>query len=55
MLSLNGPRWTYLTYTYGAATDIPALLKQLADFPPDGSNDKPWFALWSALAHQGVV
>jgi hypothetical protein len=54
MLSLDSPRWSELWHAYGAATDIPDLLRQLEFFPP--SNDKePWYPLWSALAHQGDV
>ena len=55
MLSLNDPRWSELQHAYGAASDIPALLSQLADLPSSENNREPWFSLWSALAHQGDV
>jgi hypothetical protein len=55
MLSLDSPRWTTLQHAYGDASDIPALLRQLADFPPSEGNEEPWFTIWSALAHQGDV
>jgi hypothetical protein len=36
--------------------DIPALLEQLQEFPPEGSwQSEPWFSLWSALYHQGDI
>jgi hypothetical protein len=56
MLSLDSDRWTELQHAYGAASDLPALLRQLADFPPH-AHDKaePYFSLWSALCHQGDV
>lgn len=55
MLSLDDPLWSGLQHAYGAATDIPALLKQLADLPSSDIDKEPWFSLWSALAHQGDV
>lgn len=55
MLSLSDPRWSELRHAYGAAADIPALLKQLADVPSSENDKEPWFSLWSALAHQGDV
>lgn len=55
MLSLNDPRWSELQHAYGAASDIPALLRQLADLPSSENDSEPWFSLWSALAHQGDV
>jgi hypothetical protein len=54
-LPLDSPRWHELEHAYGKATDIPALLRQLASLPPTGPDDEPWFSLWSALAHQGDV
>jgi hypothetical protein len=54
-LPLDSPRWHELEHAYGKATDIPALLRQLASLPPSGPDDEPWFSLWSALAHQGDV
>jgi hypothetical protein len=54
MLSLDNPRWSELSHAYGSATDIPALLKELATYPPQESADsEPWSSLWSALCHQG--
>lgn len=55
MLSLNDPRWSELQHAYGAASDIPALLRQLAGLPSSENDSEPWFSLWSALAHQGDV
>lgn len=55
MLSLDDPRWSELQHAYGAARDIPALLRQLADIPSSENDNEPWFSLWSALAHQGDV
>lgn len=55
MLALDSPRWHELRHAYGAASDIPALLRQLDAFPPSSGKDAPWFTLWSALAHQGDV
>ncbi|MDO6388455.1 hypothetical protein [Uliginosibacterium sp. 31-12] len=55
MLSLDSPRWSELEHAYGPASDIPSLLKQLADLPEDDGNGEPWFSIWSALAHQGDV
>lgn len=55
MLSLSSPRWSELQHAYGSAADIPALLAQLESLPDSGSDEEPWFSLWSALAHQGDV
>jgi len=57
MLSLDDPRWSELSHAYGPASDIPALLGQLAVSPgPKGDvSDEPWFALWSSLCHQHDV
>ena len=55
MLPLDNPRWNRLQHAYGTADDIPALLRQLEDFPPDEAEAEPWFTIWSALAHQGDV
>lgn len=55
MLSLDSERWRDLRHAYGAAEDIPELLKQLELHPDDGDDAEPWFSLWSALAHQGDV
>jgi hypothetical protein len=55
MLALDSPRWSELRHAYGAASDIPDLLRQLKALPPSENDNEPWFTLWSALAHQGDV
>ncbi|MBL1265287.1 hypothetical protein [Candidatus Methylomicrobium oryzae] len=55
MLSLDDPHWSELQHAYGVATDIPALLKQLAGIPSSENDEEPWLSIWSALAHQGDV
>ncbi len=55
MLSLDSNRWAELKHAYGAAADIPALLRQLGELPSSEDDAEPWFTLWSALAHQGDV
>jgi len=55
LLSLESSRWSELHHAYGQASDIPALLKQLAEIPDSSDNKEPWFSLWSSLAHQGDV
>jgi len=55
MLELSSQRWNELSHAYGSATDIPDRLRQLSDLPADDGDAEPWFALWSALAHQGDV
>ncbi|TAA46564.1 hypothetical protein [Pseudoxanthomonas winnipegensis] len=56
MLSLDSPDWTQLRHAYGSAEDIPALLRQLRNFPDESNpQSEPWFSLWSALCHQGDV
>jgi hypothetical protein len=55
LLSLDDSRWSELQHAYGVASDIPPLLKQLADLPTSENDKEPWFSLWSALAHQGDV
>jgi len=43
-----------LRHAYGVATDIPDLLARAAtDRRPGHHRDSTWFALWSALCHQG--
>jgi hypothetical protein len=45
-----------LEHAYGSAADVPALLRQLENFPPHHHyEDEPWFTLWSSLCHQGDV
>jgi len=55
MLSLDSPKWSELRHAYGAASDIPELLRQLENLPPAEGRNEPWFSIWSALAHQGDV
>jgi hypothetical protein len=55
MLSLDSPRWSELRHAYGPASDIPALIVRLENPPAPQDRDEAWFALWSALAHQGDV
>jgi hypothetical protein len=55
VLSLESHRWAELKHAYGAAGDMPALLRQLGELPSSKNNAEPWFTLWSALAHQGDV
>ncbi len=55
MLSLDNPRWGELQHAYGAASDTPALLRQLQSLPDAAGESEPWFTLWSSLAHQGHV
>jgi len=48
--------WSELLHAYGPATDIPALLRKAhLDIRPGYDPDSTWFALWSALCHQGDV
>ena len=57
MLALDDPRWRELQHAYGDASDVPDLLRTLASStePQAGSDDEPWFSLWSRLCHQGEV
>jgi hypothetical protein len=55
MLDLDSSKWAELSHAYGAASDIPALLRQLDSLPAAAGEQEPWFSLWSALAHQGDV
>lgn len=55
MLSLDSAEWSKLSHAYGAASDIPELLRQLESLPSSEGRDQPWFSLWSSLAHQGDV
>ena len=54
MLALDDPRWAELEHAYGAAGDIPDLLRALEDSPGPTQNldDEPWNSLWSRLCHQ---
>ena len=55
MLSLDSPKWSELKHAYGAASDIPDLLRQLETLPASEGDKEPWFSIWSSLAHQGDV
>jgi hypothetical protein len=56
MLDLDNPFWSQIQHAYGAASDIPPLLRQLTDYPSEGSyQDEPWYTLWSSLCHQGDI
>jgi hypothetical protein len=56
MLGLDSPRWSTLQAAYGAAVDVPDMLRALESVPnSDDWRDEPWFSIWSALAHQGDV
>ncbi len=55
MLCLSRDRWLELNHAYGAAGNIPELLRQLDNVPSSANNAEPWFSLWSSLAHQGEV
>lgn len=56
MLGLDSPRWAELHTAYGAAVDVPGMLRDL-EFVPNskGYRDEPWSSIWSSLAHQGDV
>lgn len=43
--------WTSLRHAYGAAGDVPGLLKKLTPDP----TDEVWGELWSRICHQGSV
>ena len=56
MIDLDDGRWATLTHAYGAADDIPALIRALsAQTGPAAVDSEPWNALWSSLCHQGDV
>ena len=55
MLSLDSPKWSELKHAYGAASDIPELLRQLESFHDSDGESEPWFTIWSSLAHHGDV
>jgi hypothetical protein len=45
-----------LKHAYGAAGDIPDLLRQLeSNLEEESPAAEPWFTLWSSLCHQGDV
>src|SRR5512134_567683 len=54
MRPLSDPGWAELRHAYGSAANLPALLQQAAVDPRPGHHpNSAWFALWSALCHQG--
>jgi hypothetical protein len=56
VLALESSRWSEITHAYGAAADVPELLKAAAQLPLcESVEDGPYFSLWSALCHQGDV
>jgi hypothetical protein len=56
MLDLDSPEWGALAHAYGTAHDIPALLRDLCHFPPEGmQDDGTWHMLWSSLCHQSDI
>jgi len=57
MLLLDDPRWHKLQHAYGAAADIPPLLRalELSPGPAADNQSGPWFRLWSSLCHQDDV
>ncbi|WP_299303249.1 hypothetical protein [uncultured Litoreibacter sp.] len=57
MLELENSRWSSLTHAYGAAQDVPELIRQLqsATQPKESYKSEPWFSLWSCLCHQDEV
>jgi len=56
MLPLDDARWSALSDAYGVSSDIPKLLAHAEKLPEHTGGDvEPYFALWSALCHQGDV
>lgn len=56
MIPLDSPRWAELCQCYGPASNVPALLTRLAEFPPEEIPlVDPWEGLWMSLYHQGSV
>jgi len=54
VLSLSDRKWSELRHAYGAASDVPELLRRAAtDRRPGHHRESSWFGLWSALCHQG--
>jgi hypothetical protein len=50
VLALDEPRWSELDHAYGAAGNIPALLRAL-----ERGEQSAWDEIFSALCHQGTV
>jgi hypothetical protein len=57
MLSVDAVEWRDLQHAYGSASDIPDLLRQLAQDtrPKADYQEDPWYSLWSSLCHQGDI
>ncbi len=61
MLALDSHRWCELNHAYGPATDVPALIRAIAnepfprysDHPADARNNPtPWDEVYASLCHQ---
>jgi hypothetical protein len=56
MIALSSKRWHELAHAYGAAGDVPELLRRARlDLRSGADSQSAWFELWSALCHQGDV
>ena len=56
MLALNDDAWSDLTHAHGSACDIPARLRELAEFPPgETRHTEPYASLWLSLLQSGRV
>ena len=56
MIALSSKRWHELAHAYGAADNVPALLKRARlDLGSGADPQSAWFDLWSALCHQGDI
>ena len=54
MIAFSSERWQELAHAYGAAGDVPALLRRARlDLRSGADSQSAWFELWSALCHQG--
>jgi hypothetical protein len=53
MLALESSRWKKLTHAYGAAADVPELIRAIeAERSPDFTDGGAWFEVYSSLYHQ---
>lgn len=55
MLPLDSPEWSRLKHAYGAAADVPEMLRAVLERRERLDGLGAWTDLWSALAHQGDV
>lgn len=57
MLSLDAVEWRDLQHAYGSASNVPDLLRRLAQDtrPKANYQEEPWYSLWSSLCHQGDI